>query len=754
MAYFQTTRDSPLFQTFQMDAEWHAEWARQIAAGHWAQDRPFFRAPLYPFFLAGAYTLTGGSFTGARVVQHLLGAMTCVLVLLVGRRAYGPRAGLIAGLVAAFYGPLMHFENELLTPVLEVFLLAAFLWLIALAMERPAAGRWLVAGIALGLCCTTRPTFLVLLPVALATSILNRRHASQTAAVHGKSSIQAQATSSPSTATQPRAAVPHSRLGWTVAFLLGIALPVAPVALHNRIAGGEWVLIASQGGVNFFIGNNPDSDGRTAVAPGADFALDEQFVDNVWTSSRSVAEKTKGRTLTDGDVSGYWFERGLAFWRDRPFDALRLTAKKAYYLLNGFEIPSLRSMYLDGQFSHWAAALTLCRGLAFPAGVILPLAILGLFLPAPNHRLHAIIRWSLVLYSIGVILFFVNSRLRMPVILLAILLAGHAASQMISRVRAVGPRRIAGTLATLAALIVLCNTHLAGVRQVDAANDAVVLGNAWQRMGRMDDAVVSYRQAVALDPDRAEAHHNLGLALLRLGRAEEALAALRRAATLAGDRPAIHNSLGTAFEGIGQADSARQEYETALHLLPDYYLAHVNLSRLALRQQDFGRAAAHARSAASLRPAVVQAHCLLAVALLASGDRAGSDQALAALARLEAGAQEPRLRFARTLEEVGLRELALAAYLDVLRLNPRNAEAHANLGALLFEMARFEEARAALGEAIRLRPDFGEAHYNLALLNHRLGDFHAAREHLAAAQAAGVQADPGFAGMLRGSGGG
>jgi Flp pilus assembly protein TadD len=36
------------------------------------------------------------------------------------------------------------------------------------------------------------------------------------------------------------------------------------------------------------------------------------------------------------------------------------------------------------------------------------------------------------------------------------------------------------------------------------------LGNTLKELGRLDEALASYRQAIALKPDYAEAHYNLG----------------------------------------------------------------------------------------------------------------------------------------------------------------------------------------------------------------------------------------------------
>jgi hypothetical protein len=49
------------------------------------------------------------------------------------------------------------------------------------------------------------------------------------------------------------------------------------------------------------------------------------------------------------------------------------------------------------------------------------------------------------------------------------------------------------------------------------------LGNTLKELGRLEDAEASYRQAIALKSDFAEAHGNLGVTLKELGRLEEAI---------------------------------------------------------------------------------------------------------------------------------------------------------------------------------------------------------------------------------------
>jgi len=49
------------------------------------------------------------------------------------------------------------------------------------------------------------------------------------------------------------------------------------------------------------------------------------------------------------------------------------------------------------------------------------------------------------------------------------------------------------------------------------------LGDTLQKLGRLDEAKASLRQAIALKPDLAEAHSNLGLTLQGLGRHREGI---------------------------------------------------------------------------------------------------------------------------------------------------------------------------------------------------------------------------------------
>ena len=93
---------------------------------------------------------------------------------------------------------------------------------------------------------------------------------------------------------------------------------------------------------------------------------------------------------------------------------------------------------------------------------------------------------------------------------------------------------------------------------------AVNLADLYRLQGRDADGEKTLRQALALDPHNAAAHHALGLLLIRQKRLPEALTALAEAARLDGDNARYGYVYAVALNGAGQGPKAIQELETVL----------------------------------------------------------------------------------------------------------------------------------------------------------------------------------------------
>ena len=138
--------------------------------------------------------------------------------------------------------------------------------------------------------------------------------------------------------------------------------------------------------------------------------------------------------------------------------------------------------------------------------------------------------------------------------------------------------------------------------------------------GRLAEAEARYRQALAADPEDAEALTNLGVTLQLRGRPDQAEACYRRALELRPDQPEGHNNLGVALQALDRLDEAIACFERALALRPAYQDA---LNGLGVALQARGRldqAVACYRRALELHPDHGETHANLATTLLQAGD--------------------------------------------------------------------------------------------------------------------------------------
>jgi predicted Zn-dependent protease len=95
-----------------------------------------------------------------------------------------------------------------------------------------------------------------------------------------------------------------------------------------------------------------------------------------------------------------------------------------------------------------------------------------------------------------------------------------------------------------------------------------------------DRAHSAYTQALALDPDFAAAHVNLGRLLQVAGRTAEAVQHYRRSLEAGRGDPTAAFNLGTALEELGEWADAITAYRRAIQADREFADAHFNLARL------------------------------------------------------------------------------------------------------------------------------------------------------------------------------
>ena len=134
------------------------------------------------------------------------------------------------------------------------------------------------------------------------------------------------------------------------------------------------------------------------------------------------------------------------------------------------------------------------------------------------------------------------------------------------------------------------------------------LGATYYKQGRFADAIKEYQMAIKLNPDYTVAHYNLGLAYEKQGRLDDAVREYQEAA-IKGDpnHPEVHYSLGAAYYKQGRFDEAVQEYQTAITLNPDHAQAHNNLGATYQVQGRLDDAIKEYQTAIELKPDYAQA---------------------------------------------------------------------------------------------------------------------------------------------------
>jgi len=550
--YLSQMKSSPLFDTPTMDAEYHDQWAQTILRGEDFTEGVFFRAPLYPYFLALLYKIFGHNYSMARLIQFLIGSLSCVLVYLLGKKVFNKRTARIAGLLASLYGVLIYFEGGLLIPVLLVFLDLVFILFLFETKEKPALTRWFFCGGLLGLSALARPNILLVGVTFFFWILLGFRN---NAKIGSKSVVYAGG------------------------FALGAILIISPVTLRNHIKGEDFVLIASQGGMNFYIGNNPQSDGVSAILPGARTTWWGSYQD-----AKKIAEKVTNKSLKPSAVSRFWYMEGLRFLVKEPFSFLKLMAKKFILFWNGNELSNNRDFYFFARSAPLLKLLIWRFVIYFPFGLIVPLALVGIILSHKEKRDVFVLEIFLFVYMLSVILFFVTARYRVPLIPVLILFAAYALDWLISIIKKRKIIEFGKYLLFLLLIMIPINIEIPGYSSANPGQAHYTLGVLYAKKGDEIKAAEEYQKALLYNPTLGEAYLNLGSIYGDQGKHKLALQYYQKALQNGADSAFVFYNRGIEYHNHGFLDQAQRNYELSLSLRDENPKVHYLLGEIYLRK--------------------------------------------------------------------------------------------------------------------------------------------------------------------------
>ena len=710
-----------LVQHLQLDEAYHDSWSQSIAAGDFIGKDVFFRAPLYAYLVATLYALFGHHPDLVRLLQHILGAGLVTLTYILSRFLLGKRAAVVASILCATYAVLISFEGRLLFDSLLTFMVFLWLTLAIIGSERDSWKWYALLGFLFGLICTLRPTFIAIAPFALGymSWVYLRNHT--------------------------------TRVRCLASFVAAFLIPILIVTVRNALVGGDFILIASQGGINFYIGNNPQSDGMSSVVPD---------VGEVWGQNREVeyiAEKAVGHQLRPSEVSSYWYNRGWEFIRSHPLESTQLFLKKFYLFWSRIEIENNLSFYW---FERASALLRL-----LPVGFWLvgPLGIAGAVLAwnIPRSRMLLVV---LIQYVLVTIAFFVADRFRLPVVPILCVFAGLEVQQASFALASRNLRTLSKIVIGVVMGVLLVDTNLANLQPDTRLGEEELEGQVALESGDFVKAAKLLGRAADVDPQNSSLRINQGSALWRTGDMLGAEMAFR--AALAGNPYVASLNLSHLYFTLQQLDSSlsyahgairarpfgpggyviaakillvrRQDAEAERILLAgnaacgeefvygDYLLGGIDVAGARLALADSIYRSVLARTSRPQQPeysigsekelygedlATLRAKSFHALGrvLAARGQLDSSEVYFRTASRLLPMRLDILADWGVCLLKLGRLDEAERAMEQIVGIDPRNPAMWLNYATVLARKGKYPEARRATEEALRLKPEFQEA---------------------------------------------
>ena len=209
------------------------------------------------------------------------------------------------------------------------------------------------------------------------------------------------------------------------------------------------------------------------------------------------------------------------------------------------------------------------------------------------------------------------------------------------------------------------------------------MGNVLKDQGKQEAAFESYKKAISLKPNFAEAFNNMGVSLQNLAKFTEAIEAFKKALSIKFDYAEAFNNMGVSFQNLDKFTEAIEAYQKAISLRPNFAEAYYNMGVAFQNLDKLEKAQDAFNKVISIKPHFAEAY----------------------------------YNIGNVLKDQGKLDEAIKIYNKTLSLKPDFAEAYNNMGIALKEQGKITEAIEAYNKTLSIKPNCGTAKHMISALS-------------------------------------
>lgn len=389
-----------------LDAELYHLLAKRVASGDLLLGKDvYYYSPFYAYLLGALYAIFNPGTWAPRVMNIGFGVATVYFVYLYSSLyMQSKKAGYIAALCAALYGPFLVFDTSPMKTSSGLFFMAVSIYLQGRSFNSRNKSIWFVTGLFTGLALINFGHFSIFVILMCILLLLDFKGYFLSGDNREKFSYK-------------------NRLFFIKLLMTGLLLTVIPFTIRNYIVSGDKVLTACTSGIHLFIGNHKGAwGGYNRIQEIRPNPAGHYF------DACALAREVTGRDLKASEVSAFWKEQAVQYIKANPYDFIKLCLERIFLSIHPYEIDNNENyQYLVGLSPYLSVFIRF--------GILMPLGITGMILGFSGFKRLFPLYLFFFSYLLSLSVSFVSWRYRIPLTLVLFPFTGLTITRIIQLFR-------------------------------------------------------------------------------------------------------------------------------------------------------------------------------------------------------------------------------------------------------------------------------------------------------------------------------